>query len=290
MMRYLGVDLAWGEGSAAKPANRSGVIALEASGTIGDAGWTIGLESTIDWIQRHAADDALLFVDAPLVITNATGPRLADRQTGQRYGRWWVSANSVNLRSPGKAGVHLRERLEALGWRYSDGRDGPPSCGQVLSECYPYTAIVGVPELGYEDKRPAYKRASKGMPAAEAWPIRTAECDELIRRVAQLAEFDPPVDVASHPETNRLLVDPSPASWRDYKLREDLLDAVICAWTAAYWHRHGFARSQLLGLPEQQPGDDLLLPTIIAPARPEQRPARSPALRCAMRGDDDPHA
>jgi len=186
-MRFLGVDLAWGEGSEAKPATRSGVVTLESSGTIADAGWTIGLDATIDWIQQHAADDTLLFVDAPLVITNATSPRLADRQTGQRYGRWWVSANSVNLSSPRKAGVHLRERLEALGWRYSDGREGPSSRGQVLSECYPYTAIVGVSELGYDDKRPAYKRAAKGMPAAEAWPIRTAACDELIppRRAAR---------------------------------------------------------------------------------------------------------
>lgn len=272
-MRYLGVDLAWGEGSEAKAANRSGVVALEPSGTIDDAGWTIGLEATIDWIKRHGADDALLFVDAPLVITNETGPRLADRQTGQRYGRWWVSANSVNLNSPRQAGVHLRERLEALGWRYSDGREGPPSGGQVLSECYPYTAIVGVPELGYDDKRPAYKRASKGMPAAEAWPIRTAACDELIRRVARLADFDPPVDVASHPETSRLVEEPSPARWRDYKLREDLLDAVICAWTAAYWHRYGLERSQLLGVSEDRVEENALLATIIAPARPEQRRA-----------------
>ena len=271
-MRYLGVDLAWGEGSEAKPANRSGVVALEPSGAISDAGWRIGLVATIAWIQQHAADDALLFVDAPLVVTNPTGPRLADRQTGQRYGRLWVSANSVNLSSPRQAGVHLRVRLEARGWHYSDGRGGPLSRGRVVSECYPYTAIVGVPELGYDDKRPAYKRAAKGMPAAEAWPIRTAACDELIRRVARLAEFDPPVDLASHPETSRLLEEPSPASWRDYKLREDLLDAAICAWTAAYWHRHGLERSQLLGLSEQA-GDDSLLATIIAPARPEQRPA-----------------
>jgi predicted RNase H-like nuclease len=271
-MRCLGVDLAWGEGSEARPANHSGVVALEASGTISHAGWTIGLTTTIDWIQQHATADTLLFVDAPLIITNATGPRLADRQTGKRYGRWWVSANSVNLNSSRKAGVHLRERLEVLGWRYSDGRDGPPSRGRVLSECYPYTAIVGVPELGYEDKRPPYKRASKGMPAAEAWPIRTAACDELIRRIARLSKCDPPVDITSHAETKRLFEEPSPARWREYKLREDLLDAVICAWTAAYWHRHGFERSQLLGVPEQ-PADDQLLATIIAPARPEQRPA-----------------
>lgn len=272
-MRYLGVDLAWGEGTKAKPANRSGVVALEPSGTISAAGWTIGLDATIDWIEKHATDEAFLFVDAPLVITNATGPRLAERQTGQRYGRWWVSANSNNLSSPRSAGVHLRERLERLGWSYSDGRDGPPSHGRVVSECYPYTTIVGVPELGYDNKRPAYKRASKGMPAAEAWPIRTAACDELIRRVAELAAFEPPVDLTSHAETKRLVEEPSPARPRDYKLREDLLDAVICAWTAAYWSRHGLERSQLLGVDEEVVEEGSLLATIIAPARPEQRSA-----------------
>jgi Protein of unknown function (DUF429) len=220
MMRYLGVDLAWGEGSDVKPANRSGVVAVESSGMISHADWTIGLDATIDCIESHSVDHTLLFVDAPLVITNTSGSRLADRQTGQRYGRWWVSANSVNLNSPRKAGVHLRERLEALGWRYSDGRDGPPSSGWVLSECYPYTAIVGAPELGYHDKRPGYKRASKGTPAAEAWPIRTAACDELIGRVAGLAKFDPPVDLTSHVETKRLIDEHSPAGWRDYKPRE----------------------------------------------------------------------
>lgn len=268
-MRYLGVDLAWGEGSEGKPANRSGVAALEPDGALFDAGWTSGLAQTVDWIERHAAGDCLLFVDAPLVVANATGARLADRQTGQRYGRWWVSANSVNLGSPRRAGVRLRERLQALGWRYGDGRDGPPAHGRVVSECYPYTTIVGVPELGYDDRRPPYKRAARGMPAAAAWPIRTAACDELIRRIARLARCDPPVDLRSHPETRHLLDEPSPARRRDYKRREDLLDAVICAWTAAYWHRHGLARSQVLGLPP--PGERPLPATIIAPARDCQR-------------------
>ena len=108
------------------------------------------------------------------------------------------------------------------------------------------------------------------MEAARAWPIRTAACDELIRRVLRLSAFNPPVDLASHPETKGLVENRSPARWRGYKLREDLLDAVICAWTAAYWQRHGLERSQVLGVPEQ-PGDDQALATIIAPARPEQR-------------------
>jgi predicted RNase H-like nuclease len=271
-VRYLGLDLAWGEGSQARPANRSGVVALEPDGRISDAGWTLGLRETIEWIEANAVVDTLLFVDAPLVIDNGDGQRLAERQVGQRYGKWWVSANSTNTKSPRQAGVHLRKRLEGRGWRYDDGLDGPPTRGRVLSECYPYTTIVGAFEFGYDDKRPPYKRAPKGMKAAEAWPLRTSACDELIRRVAALIHSDVPINLASHSETAALVDVPSPPVAAQYKKREDLIDAAICAWTATLWHRFGEERCQVLGvdadLSAQRP-----IASIIAPARREQRAA-----------------
>jgi len=275
-MRYLGIDLAWGEGTQAKPANRSGVVALESSGVIIDAGWTIGLDDTVRWIEDHSTPDVVAFVDAPLVVTNLEKQRLCETQVGQRYWQWLVSANSTNTESPRRAGIHLRERLEALGWVYDDGTTGPPSRGQVLSECYPYTTIVGAEELGYDTERPPYKRAQKGMPAAEAWPIRTAACDLLISRVAGLKDHDPPADLASHEETRRLLNEPSPVVSAAYKKREDLLDAVICAWSAALWHRYGPARCQVLGVPED--GSPVGNGTIIAPCREAQRKAGARSL------------
>lgn len=264
------MDLAWGEGTVRKPANRSGVAALDPDGRIAAAGWTIGLDETLQWIDAHATPDTLLFVDAPLVVENAVGQRAAERQVGQRYGAWWVSANSTNTGSPRQCGVRLRERLEGLGWRYDDGRTGPPSSGRVVSECYPYTTIVGVPELGYDDKRPAYKRARKGTPAAEAWLIRTAACDELIARIALLRDHEIPVDLASHEATRALVEIPSPTRAALYKQREDLLDAVICAWTAALWHRKGIDRCQVLGIEDGAPAGRQIA-TIIAPARASQR-------------------
>jgi predicted RNase H-like nuclease/alkylated DNA nucleotide flippase Atl1 len=267
---YLGVDLAWGEGNEVKLANQSGVVALEPSGVILHADWTVGLDETFEWIERHATPDTLLFVDAPLIVDNAEGQRIAERQVGQRYGRWWVSANSTNTTSPRQAGVHLRERLERAGWRYDDGRQGPPDSGRVFSECYPYTTLVGVEELGYDDKRPAYKRLQKGVPAAQARDVRASACDELIRRVARLRDHEISMDLASHTATRVLVDEQSPVAPRAYKQREDLLDACICAWTAALWHRTGTDRCQLLG-DENQPPHDRPVATIIAPARPEQR-------------------
>ena len=265
-MHFIGIDLAWAE--KAKP-NESGIVMLDESGAIVSAGWVVGIDEVVDWLDRYAPSDALLFVDAPLVVNNARGQRQCEKEVGQRYWRWGVSANSTNLGSRNLAGVTLRKALTERGWRYDDGTAGPPQAlGRVFSECYPYTTIVGADELGYIDRRPRYKRKPKRMRIRDFRPLRAAECDELIRRLAALNRTDPPLHLDTHSETSRLVTEPSPLKDADYKHREDLLDATICAWTAALWVRWGEARCQVLGL-----GDgprDCIRATIIAPRRHAQ--------------------
>ena len=273
-MKYIGIDLAWSEGSGKRAANESGVVMLRASGEVVHAVWTRGVEETVDWVEKNAPDETLLFVDAPLVVNNESGQRLCEKQVGQRYWRSKVSANSTNT-SKQLGGVTLRKRLEKLGWRYSDGCDGPPCTGRHLSECYPFTTIVGAPELGY-DKRPPYKRRPKSMRSMrmpEFRKYRAVVCDELVRRIAKLSSVNPPLDLASHPETRALVERPSPVPGTEYKHQEDLLDAALCAWTASVWVRWGKERCQVLGC------DDSLLrnglrATIIAPCKDEQRAGR----------------
>ena len=251
-----------------------------ADGTITDAGWRVGLDDVLAWVDAASTEDSLLLVDAPLVVTNPPGTqRAAEKQVGQRYGRWGVSANSTNIATKGLEGVRLRELLEAMEWRYDPGLDGPPSRGKTLSECYPYTTIVGAPELGYSARRPAYKRKPRGIrTVAEFRPLRAGECDGLVSRMEGLTGADPPLDLRSHAATRTLVEERSPQEDGPYKHREDLIDAVVCAWTAALWHRHGLARCQVLG----DPGGnrESALATIIAPARREQR-------RPADRAPDD---
>jgi predicted RNase H-like nuclease len=142
--RFLGVDLAWREDRPGLVANETGVAVLDRSGRVLDAGWTRGLDATVAWVQAAArGEPALLFIDAPLVVDNASGQRTCETQVGQRYGRWKVSANTTNTRSPRRAGVGLCGRLEAVGWQYSDGLDGPPAGGRTFCECYPYTTPGG---------------------------------------------------------------------------------------------------------------------------------------------------
>lgn len=102
---FVGVDLAWSDGNGGV-ANETGLAALDPDGSVIDAGWTRDLEQTLKWIETATAGrDALVFVDAPLVVDNPSGQRACERQVGQRYGRWLVSANTTNTASPRLASV-----------------------------------------------------------------------------------------------------------------------------------------------------------------------------------------
>ena len=274
---YLGVDLAWRESRPDLPANETGVAVIDATGQVLDAGWRRGVDETLAWADAVAGTgDAVMFVDAPLVVRNEGGQRSCETHVGQRYGRWKVSARPTSLASPRLAGVRLLMLAESHGWRYSDGSEGPPAGGRVLSESFPYATLVGAPELGYDTERPRYKRQPPRVPMARWRPERAANCDMLIGRLGRLAAADPPLRLRSHPVTRQLADEPSPLADAAYKHREDLIDALLCAWTAALWARHGLDRCQVLGLPAQ-PADAPAGPggapaaTIIVPARPEQR-------------------
>ena len=136
------------------------------------------------------------------------------------------------------------------------------------------TTLVGACELGYDRERPLYKRKPRRLPAAEWRPVRAAACDELIRRIDALSSARPMLDLRSNPVTQSLL-EPSPIENVAYKHREDLIDALLAAWTAALWHGHGLARCQVLGADDPLIDERGAHATIIAPARQEQRPAET---------------
>ena len=86
-----------------------------------------------------------------------------------------------------------------------------------------------------------------------------------------------PLRLDSHPVSAALLDEPSPLVDRAYKHREDLLDALVCAWTAAMRARTP-ERLQVLGV-DTEPDDLGRRATLISPARPEQRLGPAPVAR-----------
>jgi predicted RNase H-like nuclease len=270
-MNYIGVDLAWGEGTATKAAKETGLVIIDDSGTVLDAGWARGIDQVVEWLVAHSTPGDVIAIDAPLVVENATGIRKCEREVAQRYGQWQVYANPSNLGRPWFGGVTLRKRLEALGFVYTDGRTPPHPDQMQFFECYPYTTLVGAPEFGYEIERPRYKRFNSALPnPAARRDFRATECDELLQRMSRLTDASPALNLRSHPVTAILLNERSPLVDAAYKHREDLLDAALCAWTAALWAQFGLARCQILGELDA-PDSAGRIPVIIAPARPEQR-------------------
>ena len=274
-VRVLGVDLAWATAKHTALQNETGVVAVELDGSVVSAGWTRGIDETVAWMVANATDETLAMIDAPLVVTNDEGQRPCETHVGQCYGRWQVFANSTNRCSTNLGGSQLREQLEDLGWKYDSGLTGPPAGGLIVSECYPFTALVGAAEFGYEEERPRYKRFDSSLEASLRRRRRADVCDDLVRRIGHLSEANPRIDLRSHAVTRALLSEQSPIHDRDYKHREDLIDAIVCAWTGLLWLEFGVVRCQVLG----DPNADQPAATIIAPARAEQRIQYRPARR-----------
>jgi predicted RNase H-like nuclease len=279
-VRFIGLDLAWRDGHPTRvdgrpAAKETGVVVADETGRILDAGWERGIDAVVARVTGHLADargtGAIIAVDAPLVVHNAPKTmRKCEKEVGRRYGRWGFSAYPSHTGLIWLSGVALRRRLEQLGVSYTQGVLPPAPGDAVMFECYPSTTIVGAEELGYDLAKPRYKTRDPRVPREDGRRMRAEITDELIRRVANLVSADPAFDLGSHPVTAQLIEEPSPETDAAFKHREDLLDAAICSWTAALWHRHGLDRCQVLGL--GSPADeDGLVATIVAPARPEQR-------------------
>ena len=282
MSAYIGVDLAWGLGTARRAPNETGLAALDTDGTVLDAGWARGVDTVTAWVLDHLGPRSLIAVDASLVVTNPTGMRQVERQVGQRYGRWRVAANATNTASAASAGALLLDRLADAGVSYaSDTRAMRERTRPVVFECYPYTTLVGVEELGYDVERPRYKRLDTRVAAPVARARRAVAFDDLVHRLLTTPLY-PPLALDTHPLT-RDLADPSVLHGPTHKHREDLLDGVLCAWTAAFWERHGDGRVQVLGrepgLPTDPADADGRHPALVAPARPSQRPPQRPTQR-----------
>ena len=297
-MQFIGIDLAVGgpasERGAEQPAppaaeqagaqaaeqsaNESGLAVLDERGTVLDAGWARGIDEIVAWVLATAEPGAVLAIDAPLVIPSAAGGRGCERELGTCYGKWKVSAIPSGHGATRQPGVLLRSRLEEHGFVCADGTRPAAADRRTVIECAPATTLVGMWELGYDEERPRYKRLAPRVEPAQARKQRADECDDLLRRMAALAVAETPLDLASHPVTAQLRDEASPLEDGPYRHREDLIDAVLCAWTAAIWARYP-ARTQVLGATDE-PDADGRRPTIVAPARPEQRlAARSKVKR-----------
>ena len=222
--RLMGIDLAWGE------RNGTGCVELAWRGDELELR-RIDVLSTLDeivaWIEPQRGD-WVVAVDAPLMVLNQTGRRQADADVSAKYGEFEAGAYPANLNNPNlgptaKAGRLLCALLECGGTLVE--RADAAKSGRLMFEMYPHPAMV---ELFALERTIKYK---KGRVAKKR--IGQRELADAIRVHLCAAEARPRLRV--DPTLDDLLEEPrEPLRGRALKGREDRLDAVVCAYIAAW--------------------------------------------------------
>ena len=232
--RLIGIDLAWSE------RNGTGCAELVREGnelTLTRIGICCSIDEIVEWVQP-AWGKWVVAVDAPLVICNQTGSRVADQQPSKLYQPYQAGAYPANLDRLGKdhrGGQLLRALKGPDTTLVEQGSD--INEGRLIFETYPHIVMVELFHLAttikYKKGRVAKRRVGQHQLADR---IRHHLCGSSAR-----------LRLRANDELDCLLREPDPIlRGRDLKGREDKLDALICAYTAAWLD----AGRSLLGLGE----------------------------------------
>ena len=220
--RLIGIDLAWGEKNGtgcAELAWRGDELELRRIDVLGT------LEEIVAWIEPERGE-WVVAVDAPLVVLNQTGRRRADADVSAKYREFHAGAYPTNLTLLGTdhRGGRLWRALEACGAELVErveDRNGT----RLAFEMFPHVAMVELFGLEriikYKKGNVAEKRAGqRELAAAMHAHLCAAEARPRLRVDRTLDD---------------LLEEPrEPLKGRALKGREDRLDAVVCAYIAAW--------------------------------------------------------
>jgi pyridoxamine 5'-phosphate oxidase len=183
----------------------------------------------VRWVDAQAGADAVVGIDAPIVIPNASGMRTADRLAQTMYGKFHAGAYPASrARSFWQRTTQISAALAKLGFSHGDELV-PKSRGRFQIEVHPHAASV---QLFLLDRIVKYKKGTLAERAAGLRSLRAL----FLRHLPTLV---PRLDLTSLPEIPR----GGPA----LKALEDQLDALLCAYIAAHWWHWGRDRNDVLG-------------------------------------------
>ncbi len=225
-MIFIGIDFGWRTGP-------SGLAALRLQGsvlTLLDLTRLLEPEAILAWVDQVVGDGpALIAVDAPTLIPNATGMRVPDKLTHSYFGRYHAGCYPANLGRPfAERTVALGLALEARGYGHAD-QINPQVLGRFQIECFPHPALVRLFDLPLILK---YKKGPLARRQLELARYRDLLLDQLPKHIPCLHLTDLP---------------PIPATGAAFKDLEDQLDGLVCAYIGAYWWYWGLERNQVLG-------------------------------------------
>jgi predicted RNase H-like nuclease len=235
-MIFIGLDLAW----SARNGTGAAVIAGDAQhGKLVACSLLRSDDEIVAFVLQHAGDGAaLVAVDAPLWVPNATGRRPAEAEIARTFQRYRLSAYPANRTRLAPNGVVRGEalvaRLEQHGFVHQAEVEARVPVRQIV-EVYPHPGLITLFDL----QRPlAYKsRPSRSI----------ADRLDAFRRYQTLLrslETATPALTGAEELLTQSLNALGPAALKRY---DDQLDGVTCAYIAHYLWCWGMARAHVFG-------------------------------------------
>jgi predicted RNase H-like nuclease len=234
-MKFLGIDFGWSSGE-------SGLCCLEwqeETLEVLEICRHFAIEDILAWVDRHTSlsEPALVAVDAPTLIPNATGMRMADKLTHKYFGKYHAGCYPANLNSRfAQRTIALGLALEARGFVHADVIN-PQQLGRYQIEVFPHPAMIHLFSL---DRILKYKKGRLAERRLELIKLQT-----YIQEI--LPNLEPALTFKKQHQFQELFGDLSRLNGSQFKAIEDQLDAVMCAYIGAYWWYWGLARNLVLG-------------------------------------------
>ncbi len=239
-MKFIGIDLGWSSGA-------SGLCCLnwENNGLeLIECDRQQSLNDILTWIETQISptEPAIIAVDAPTIIANATGMREADQLTHKHFGRYHAGCYPANLSRPfAQKTVELGLSLEAREFAHAPTIEAQ-KLGRYQIEVYPHPATINLFKL---DRIIKYKKGKLAERQLELMKL----C-QYIRDI--LPNLEPSLNLHSSTgilpgSLGGLIPLEIPTSIATLKALEDQLDALLCAYIGAHWWYWGIERNLVLG-------------------------------------------
>jgi predicted RNase H-like nuclease len=216
-VRLVGIDLAWGTRA------HTGLAVLDEVGRLLDLADARTDDDIAAWMHTYAPGPCLVAIDAPIVVTNATGSRACERLVTHHFGRHHAGTHPANTANKLFAGGSTR----ALGLATRLGLALDPRSPQSRRalEVFPHAAAVALFDLPhilrYKNKR------------GRTLPLLQAETTKLLDHLEALDRATPALALAGNQHWQAIRTAAESATTKAALRRvEDRIDAIICAYVA----------------------------------------------------------
>jgi len=226
---FTGFDSAWGAHNSGAICdlvlNEDGSLRLDCDPVV--ANWS---QAIVQAAQPQAVKLHVWAIDQPICVRNAAGCRPVEQDLARALmAGFGCGAHSSNFGNPcwqPGAGIWgFLRALEEMNYVHNPMAIPAAKNGRYFFECYPHPALLGVFGL---DQIVKYKIRHKD----------SGEWQRIIGLLRSLSASELPV---------RNICGFVREDLAQNKANEDKLDAVISAYTAAYWWKFGIERSTMIG-------------------------------------------